>query len=96
MTKDELQNKISDYANGLLTWSGVCTAVEEYSSALIAAKPLVKCRLYEVKYHSSYEVWNQHIDSFIADTEAEALTKFWDGKNKESYEVMSVRLVNGT
>ena len=56
----------------------------------------VSCRLWEVKYHSSYAVWYHETASFLANTRDEALDKFWANKNKESYEVMSVSLVNGS
>jgi hypothetical protein len=50
-------------------------------------------KLYEIKYHITYAVWDQKVASTVALNEHEALTNFWKGKNKDSYEIMSVRLV---
>lgn len=69
--------------------------IDRFTSIDNSIKPRVNCRLYEIKYHSNYAVWDQRYSSFAANTEDEALTNFWVNKNKEDYEVMSVRLVNG-
>ena len=100
MTKTELEAQMREVLMPVAPedWliERCCNLAELYARQQNGAKPFVKCRLYEVRYHSSYAVWHQQTASFLANNEAEALDKFWANKNKESYEVMSVCLVNGT
>jgi hypothetical protein len=52
----------------------------------------VSCRLFTIKYHSSYAVFDKREVIIKAKDENEALDKFWNGKNKEGWEVTSVSL----
>lgn len=94
MTKDQLTLNIHKYKHNEISGYEMADAVQAYTDALLK-QCNVNCRLYEVKYYSSYAVWDKRIATYAANTEAEAIDKFWTNRNKENYEVMSVSLVNG-
>lgn len=48
------------------------------------------CRLFTIKYHSSYAVFDMREVTILAKDKNDALDKFWNGKNKESWEVTYV------
>jgi len=64
-----------------------CKAYEKFTA--LRQPPVIR-RLFDIKYHSSYGVPFIQTASYMACDEADALTQFWDGKNKESYEVTLV------
>ena len=53
------------------------------------------CRLFEITYRSAYAAWDQRVATYRADTQTEAIDKFWANRNKENYEVMYVRQISG-
>ncbi len=99
---DRLINSMGDYVQCVIAedWDNVAEQILTLLQPNDAgqpneSKPIVICRLYEIKYRSAYAVWDQRIATYIADTEAEAVDKFWANRNKENYEVMYVRQLSG-
>ena len=45
---------------------------------------------FTIYYHSSYAIWDNRNETIIAKDENEALEKFWNFKNKESWEIERV------
>ena len=50
-------------------------------------------RLFKIYYHNNYSVWDDKETTIKAKDKNEALSKFWHGKNPESWEVTSVVLL---
>jgi hypothetical protein len=50
-------------------------------------------RLFKIDYHNSYAIWDDKETTIKAKDKNEALSKFWHGKNPESWEVTSVVLL---
>ncbi len=51
--------------------------------------------LWEVIYHSNYAVWNHQTSCILAKDKDEALDTFWEDKNKEHYEIISINRKGG-